>query len=88
MKSETVNSVLTFVLGAVILLDVIFAVQSINHTRTFRSLQYTALQDQGQLAQIQQIESVYRDAVAYNQKTPNPELTRILQATQTKTPGK
>ena len=88
MKCETMNSVLTFVLGALILLDVIFALQTINHTREFRSLQFTAMQDQAMLAQIQQVESLARDAMAYDQKYPNPDLTRILQAAQTKPSGK
>lgn len=88
MKSETMSSVLAFVLGVLILLDVIFAVQTINHTREFRTLQFTAIQDQAVLAQINQIESLARDAMAYNQKNPNPDLTRILQTAQTKPAGK
>jgi len=88
MKSETMNSVLTFVLGVLILLDVIFALQTVNRTIEFRTLQITAIQDQAVLAQIQQVESLARDAIAYNQKTPNPDLTRILQVAQTKPAGK
>lgn len=88
MKSETLNSVLTFVLGALILLDVIFAVQTINRSRHFRMLQVTAMQDQAMLAQIQQLESMARDVMEYNKSHPTPELTRILQAAQTKTAGK
>lgn len=90
MKSETMNSVLTFVLGVLVVLNVIFALQTIFRTREFRSLQFTAVQDQAKLAQIQQIESIARDTMAYNQKHPSPELTRILQAVQGKPaqPGK
>lgn len=88
MKSETLNSVLTFVLGVLILLDVIFAVQTINRTREFRTLQFTAMQDQAALAQVQQVESMARDVMEYNKSHPTPELTRILQAAQTKPAGK
>jgi hypothetical protein len=83
MKCETTNSILTFALGALILLDVLFAVRTINCTREFRSLQYQAVQDQATLTQIQQILSICNDTAAYNQKTPSPELTRILQAART-----
>jgi len=88
MKCETTNSILTFVLGVVILLNVLFALRTINYTREFRSLQIQAAQDQAVLMQIQQIQSIGNDAMAYNQKNPNPELTRILQAAQTKPAGK
>jgi len=46
MKCETTNSILTFVLGVVILLNVLFALRTINYTREFRSLQIQAAQDQ------------------------------------------
>jgi hypothetical protein len=38
MKYETTNTVLTFVLGALVLLSVIFALKTINQTRELRSL--------------------------------------------------
>ena len=79
MKCETMNSVLTFVLGALILLDVIFAVQTINRTREIRSLQIQAANINANYMRLQALAS---DVNAYNQKTPSPELTRILQATK------
>jgi hypothetical protein len=82
MKCEKTNAVLTFALGVLILLDVLFALRTINYTREFRSLQIQAIQDQATITQIQQIESIARDVAAYNQKNPTPELTRILQAAQ------
>lgn len=88
MKSETMNSVLTFVLGALILLDVIFALQTINRSREYRNLQITAGQDQAWLAQVHQVESLVRDVLAYNQQNPNPELDRILKQAQAKPAGK
>jgi len=80
MKCETTNTILTFALGVLILLNVLFAVRTINGTREFRSLEMQAARDQAFLLQIQQIQAIGIDAKAYNDKNPNPELTRILQA--------
>ena len=88
MKCETTNSALTFVLGVFVVLNVIFALQTIFRTREFRALQITAVQDQAALAQVQQLQSLARDVMAYSQKNPSPELNRILQAAQIKPAGK
>jgi len=77
MKCETMNSVLTFVLGAFVVLSVIFALQTIFRTREFRSLQIQATMDNANLMRLQ---ALANDVYAYNQKAQNPELTRILQA--------
>jgi hypothetical protein len=82
MKCDRTTTILTFVLGMLILLDVLFALRAINYNRELRSLQIQAIQDQAALGQLQQFESVVRDTMAYNQKNPNPELTRILQILQ------
>jgi hypothetical protein len=76
MKCDTKNSVLTFVLGAFVVLGVVFAVQTINRTREFRTLQVQAAVDNSNLMRLQ---SLGADVYAYNQKNPTPELTRILQ---------
>jgi hypothetical protein len=86
MKCEKTNAVLTFVLGVLILLDVLFALRTINYTRELRSLQFQAAQDQLALTQIQQIESMARDVSDYNQKVKSPELARILAAAQNQQP--
>ena len=83
MKCDTTNTVLTYALGVLLLLDVVFAVQSVMYTREFRSLQSQAMQDQAFLNQFGQLEAIARDTITYNQKNPNAELTRILQAAQT-----
>jgi len=92
MKSDTTTTVLTFVLGVLILLDVIFAWQSVMYTRQFRLLQFQALQDQATMTQLQQraqqLDPLIKDVVAFNQKNPNPELTRILQSVPAKSPAK
>jgi hypothetical protein len=79
MKSETMNSVMTFVLGAFVVLGVIFALQTIIRTRELRSLQIQATNIN---ANYMRLQALANDVNAYNQKTPSPELTRILQATR------
>ena len=78
MKCETMNSVLTFVLGAFVVFGVWFAVLTINHTRTLRSLQIQAANINANYMRLQALAS---DVNAYNQKAPTAELTHILQAT-------
>lgn len=77
MKSETMNSVLTFVLGALVVLGVIFALQTILRTREFRRLQIQAAVENANMMRLQALAA---DVYAYNQKSPSQELTRILQA--------
>jgi hypothetical protein len=79
MKSETMNSALTFVLGAFVVLGVIFALQTVFRTREFRSLQ---IQMAGINANYIRLQALASEVNAYNQnqKPPNAELTRILQA--------
>lgn len=84
MKCETTNAILTFVLCVLVVLGVIFALRTIFLTREFRSLQFRAMQAQTGLLQIQQLQSLANDALAFNQKNPSPELTRILDSARTK----
>ena len=79
MKCETMNSVLTFVLGAFVVLGVIFALQTIFRTREIRSLQIQAANINANYMRLQALAS---DVSAYNQKAPTAELTHILQATR------
>jgi hypothetical protein len=72
------NSVLTFVLGAFVVLGVILALQTIFRTREIRSLQ---IQMTNINANYMRLQALANDVNAYNQKTPSAELTRILQAT-------
>ena len=79
MKCETMNSVLTFVLGAFVVLGVIFALQTIIRTRELRTLQ---IQMTNINANYMRLQALAGEINAYNQKTPSAELTRILQATR------
>jgi hypothetical protein len=81
MKCDTLNTVLTFVLGVLAVAGVIFALQTIFLMREFRSLSMQATFANNSILQAQTLAG---DVAAYNQKNPSPELTRILQAVQTK----
>ena len=77
MKLDTLNGILTFVLGVLIILSVCLAVRMIMLHRDLRTLQKQATQDQTVMMQTQQ---AFNDAVLYNQKNPSPDLARILQS--------
>jgi hypothetical protein len=79
MKSDTLNGILTFVLGVLVVLGVIFAVRLILITHDARLLQRQAMLDNLRLTQAQ---GMLNDALAYNQKYQSPELSRILQSIQ------
>ncbi|HEY4953008.1 MAG TPA: hypothetical protein VII71_06445 [Verrucomicrobiae bacterium] len=81
MKCDTTNTILTFVLGILAVAGVIFALQTIFLTRELRTLTVQATIANTSLLQAQ---ALANDAVAYNQRNPNPELTKLLQAAQTK----
>ena len=79
MKSETLNGVLTFVLGVLVVLGVVFALRVFFVTRDSRTLQGQALMANSRLMQARELVA---DVAAYNQKAQSPELTRILQSLQ------
>ena len=85
MKSDLTNSILTFVLGVLAVAGVIFALQTIFLTREFRSLSVQASIANNSLAQAR---ALANDVGLYNQKSPSPELTKILQAVQAKPAGR
>jgi hypothetical protein len=77
MKPDAMNSLLTFVLGAFVVLGVIFALQTIFRTREIRTLQVQAA---GINARYVQLQALAADVNAYNQKNPSAELAKILKA--------
>jgi hypothetical protein len=81
MKCETTDAILKFVLAALVILAVMFALQTIFRTRELRSLSAQAnAAYNGSL----RIQSLYNDTLAYSQKYPSPDLTHILQTVQVK----
>ena len=79
MKCETTNTVLTFILGALVLLGVIFALKTINHTRELRSLTSLAMTANTGLIREQ---AFFNDCLEYS-KT-HPDINRILQPFEAK----
>jgi hypothetical protein len=75
MKSESLNGLLTFALGVLVVLGVILAVRMALLTHEYRSLQKQATYAQ---AIIMQTQSVYNDAAVYNQTYKDPRLAKIL----------
>jgi hypothetical protein len=79
MKSEALNTVLTFILGVLVVLGVVFALRVFFVTRDSRQLQGQALMANSRLVQARQLVTA---VAAYNQKAQSPDLTRILQSLQ------
>jgi hypothetical protein len=77
MKSDTLNGVLTFILGGLVVLAVIFALKVYFITRETRALQGEALAANARLVQTQ---ALFNDAKVYNQNHPSPELNQIIQS--------
>ena len=74
MKSETTNTVLTFILGALVFLGVVFALKTINRTHELRSLTFQATTANMELIREQ---AFFNDCLEYS-KT-HPDINRILQ---------
>lgn len=85
MKSESLNGILTFILGVLVVLGVIFALKVVFVTRDARTLQTTAMTYSARLAETQ---AIFNDAQAYNQKYPSAELTSILDMVKAKPAAK
>ncbi len=81
MKSDTTTTVLNFILAALVILGVVFALLSITRTREFRMLTTNATLANSALMRAQ---GLANDAAAYNIAAKNPELTRILATVQPK----
>jgi hypothetical protein len=79
MKYETTNTALTFILGALVLLGVIFALKTINHTRELRSLTSQAVAANTMLIREQ---AFFNDCLDYGRT--HPDINRILQPFETK----
>jgi len=81
MKNDNMTTALNLVLAMLVILGVIFALQTIFRTRELRTLQ---MQATAANTYRMALEALANDTFAYNQKYPNPDLTRILQAAQAK----
>ncbi len=79
MKCETMNSILTFVLGVLLVLGVVFALKTINHTREVRLLQSQVVNAQ---RGVNILNMLLNDAAQYG-KT-HPDINPIIQPFETK----
>ena len=75
MKSDSLNGILTFVLGCLIVAGVCLALRMALLTHELHKWQKEASTCQ---AIILQTQSVYNDATAYNQTYKDPRLAQIL----------
>jgi hypothetical protein len=85
MKSDTTTTALNFILAALVILGVIFALLSMMRTRELRQLTANATFANSAMMRAQ---GLANDAAAYNASAKSPELTRILQSVQPKTAAK
>jgi hypothetical protein len=90
MKNDSTTTVLNFVLAALVILGVVFALLNIWRTRDLRHMQVT-LQTQMQRTQItsSRAQSLLNDVITFNATAKSPELAQIIQSAQTPpTPAK
>jgi hypothetical protein len=83
MKTDTTTLVLNFVLAALVILGVLFAVLAMNRTHTLRQLQ-TAVQIEMQRAQYgsARAQALLNEVISYNVTAKSPELAQIIQSAQ------
>jgi hypothetical protein len=81
MKNDTTTTILNFVLAALVILGVVFALLTMNRTRELRQLSLNATTANSALMRAQ---ALANDATAFNASAKNPDLTRILQSIQPK----
>ena len=79
MKSGITNTILTFALGVLAVAGVILVLRTVIQTRELRAI---TIQAAGENAYLNQAQLLLNDVTVFNQKTPSPELTKILQAVQ------
>jgi len=79
MKNDSLNGILTFVLGVLVVLGVYFALKVVFVNIDSRRLQNQALTANMRLAEARAMAS---DTAAYNQKYPSAELTSLLKSLQ------
>jgi hypothetical protein len=83
MKNDTTSTLLNFILAALVIMGVLFAVLGIVRQRELNHLM-PELQLHSQIAQVNlpQAQMLLNDALAYNTKAQNADLARILASAQ------
>lgn len=88
MKNDTVTTFLNFVLAALVILGVTFALMSIWRTRDLRHMQ-AVLQAQMQRSNVTSVraQQLLADTIEFNKTAKNPELAQIIKSAQTPPPA-
>jgi hypothetical protein len=88
MKNDLTTTFLNFVLAALVILGVLFALLSIKRTHDLRHMQ-TDLQMQMQRSQLTaaKAQAMLNDTITFNNTARNPELARIIQEAQAPQPA-
>ncbi len=83
MKNDSTTTFLNFVLAALVILCVMFALLSIWRQRDLRHMQ-TQLQNEMQRSQVTaaRAQQLLQDTVAFNNTAKNPELAQIIHAAE------
>ena len=85
MKSDTTTTVLNFILAALVILGVVFALLSMTRAREFKMLSTNATLANNALMRAQ---GLANDTAAYNATAKSPELAKAIQLLQPKTVSK
>jgi hypothetical protein len=87
MKNDTTTTLLNFVLAALVILGVVFALMAMNRTHDVRLMQVTLQQElQKSQAEAGKAQQLLNDVMAYNAQAKSPELQQIIQAAQAPQP--
>lgn len=81
MKNDTVTTTLNVLLGALVVLGVVYALLTMFRIRELRSLHDQAAYASNALGKIQ---ALANDTAAYNQKKSDPQITRLLESIEAK----
>ena len=87
MKNDTTTTTLNFVLAALVILGVVFALLNIWRTRDLRHMQVT-LQAQMQRSQVtaQRAQLLLSEVITFNATAKNQELAQIIQSATNQQP--
>lgn len=88
MKNDSTTTFLNFVLAALVMLGVFFALLSIKRTRELRRMQpgVNAAMQQAQIRTMQ-AQQLLQDTVAFNNPARSPELAQIIHDAQAPAPA-
>jgi hypothetical protein len=81
MKPDLTNWIVTLLLYVLAVAGAVLVFRTVMQTRELRMISAEAARENNFIAQSQ---ALLNDVAAYNQRTPSPELTKLLQSLQAK----